>query len=486
MRNIRLFENYEDFLAIQEAISGSGKYVEDIFPGFVYTKDMYSGDTYAYYNGHEEEDSDYHFGDVVYLAPNGKLKSVYWSEYDESMGEKVGLIVVPTSHAADGNARMIAFENAMNGAESDGPKLSIRPNVTDGGERVLGASENYFFENKYNWYGDMLANGVLCWDIAEASRGGVGSDPYLYFINTYLTGSSSGPIQYLSSDWARSLINPMSPSEGYAYFGGGLRDLEASTKNDNVLGIGTIDTTGKYSDQGIFLGVSPYLTDGTQNPNYVEPDWVHAGGFGPKLESVEPARNGGDVLLGEASNTLKNPFADWDGYANTYKLQSWGENAAYAAMQYSTTGTNAGDWYVGAMGEMGYVAARAWAITYIMQMLNGQELFLAYPNSHYEDPEAIFTSTEVNSTGAGHNGNVLFLCRQQTGFSPVAKAGSSNEANGEEYPTDIPQFKGSDSIIFTSYLDVPATVRPMAMIKEGEIQHAPFTPRPENGGELAL
>lgn len=482
MRNIRLFENYEDFLAIQEAISGSGKYVEDIFPGFVYTKDMYSGDTYAYYNGHEEEDSDYHFGDVVYLAPNGKLKSVYWSEYDESMGEKVGLIVVPTSHAADGNARMIAFENAIGGGYR-----SSQPNVTDGGERILGATEDYFFENKCNWYGDMLADGVLCWDIPEGSRGGVGDDPYIYYMNTLLTaGTESHTVQYLSSDYARSMPNPMSPSEGYPIFGGGGGGPKSAKppKDSNALGTGTIDTTGKYHDQGIFLGVSPYLTDGTQNPNYVEPDWVHAGGFNPP-ESVEPARNGGDVLLGEASNTLKNPFADWDGYANTYKLQSWGENAAYAAMQYSTTGTNAGDWYVGAMGEMGYVAARAWAITYIMHMLNGQELFLAYPNGHYADPEAIFTSTEVNSTGTGHNGNVLFLCRQQTGFSPVS-VGSSNQANGEEYPTDIPLHQGSDAKIFTSYLDLPATVRPMAMIKEGEIQHAPFIPRPENGGGPAL
>ena len=64
------------------------------------------------------------------------------------MGEKVGLIVVPTSHAADGNARMIAFENAIGGGHSGGYSSS-QPNVTDGGERVLVASENYFFENKY-------------------------------------------------------------------------------------------------------------------------------------------------------------------------------------------------------------------------------------------------------------------------------------------------------------------------------------------------
>lgn len=465
MRNIRLFENYEDFLAIQEAVSGSGKYVEDIFPGFAYTKDMYSGDTYAYYNGHEKEESDYHFGDVVYLASNGKLKSVYWSDYDESMGEKVGLIVVPTSHAADGNARMIAFENARGVSSSSQPS------------NILGEAtgEEYFFTNRGNWYGDLIANGVLCWDIPEGSRGGVGNDPYIYYMNTMLTAGTNSHMQYLSSDFARSMPNPMSPSEGYPIFGGGGGPRSAKPpKDSNVLGTGTIDTSGMYHDEGLFLGVSPYLADGTQNPNYVEPDWVSTSVF----NSVEPATRGGDVLLG-ASVNMKNPFADWAGYANTYKLQSWGEDAAYAAMQYSTTGTSAGDWYVGAFGEMGYVAARAWAISYIMHELDGQDLFLTNPNGHYLNPDEIFTSTELNNFGTGHTGNLLNIYRYQTGISPV-NAESSTQPNGEEYPTDIPEHQGSDVKIFATYDFGYGTVRPMAMIKEGEIQHAPYTPRPES------
>jgi hypothetical protein len=128
---------------------------------------------------------------------------------------------------------------------------------------------------------------------------------------------------------------------------------------------------------------------------------------------------------------------------------------------------------------MGYVAARAWAISYIMHELDGQDLFLTYPDGHYLNPDEIFTSTELNNFGTGHTGNLLHIYKYQTGISPVS-VGSSNQPNGEEYPTDIPQYKGSDAKIFATYDLGYGTVRPMAMIKEGEIQHAPYTPRPES------
>jgi hypothetical protein len=339
---------------------------------------------------------------------------------------------------------MIAFENAMRVSSSSQPS------------NVLGeaANENYFFQNQGNWYGDLVANGVLCWDIPEGARGGVGDDPYIYYMNTLLTAATDTHVQYLSSDFARSMVNPMSPSEGYPIFNEGPKS-STPTRDGNVLGTGTIDFGGRYYNDGIFLGVSPYLADGTQNPNYVEPDWTYQG------------------------STLKNPFADWNGYANTYKLQRFGEDAAYAAMQYSTTGTSTGDWYVGAFGEMGYVAARAWAISYIMHELDGQDLFLTNPNGHYLNPDEMFTSTELNESNTGHTGQLLNIYHYQTGLANGGYEASS--PNGEEYPTDIPQFKGSDAKIFATYDIGYGTVRPMAMIKAGEIQHAQYTPRPESG-----
>lgn len=90
MRNIRKFETFEDFLASQESVSGSGKYVQDIKPGFVYVKERYEDGTYAFYNGEDSEE--YEFGDVIYYDGTPKLKKAYYSAFTPSMGEKVGLM----------------------------------------------------------------------------------------------------------------------------------------------------------------------------------------------------------------------------------------------------------------------------------------------------------------------------------------------------------------------------------------------------------
>ena len=69
MRNIRKFETFEDYLASQESVSGSGKYVEDIRPGFVYVKERYEDGTYSFYNGEDiGQEEEYEFGDVVYYV----------------------------------------------------------------------------------------------------------------------------------------------------------------------------------------------------------------------------------------------------------------------------------------------------------------------------------------------------------------------------------------------------------------------------------
>lgn len=57
MRNVRKFETFEDFLATQEAFSGSGNYVLDVKPGFVYIKERFPDGKYAVYNGTEEDES---------------------------------------------------------------------------------------------------------------------------------------------------------------------------------------------------------------------------------------------------------------------------------------------------------------------------------------------------------------------------------------------------------------------------------------------
>ena len=113
MRYIKNFSYFDDFLALQESVSGSGKYVEDIMPGFAFVKENYPDDNFAFYNGHEETHDGYFFGDVIYTPDGTKLNAIAHTEYTASMGEKVGLVVIGSNEAPDGIARMMSFSDVM-------------------------------------------------------------------------------------------------------------------------------------------------------------------------------------------------------------------------------------------------------------------------------------------------------------------------------------------------------------------------------------
>lgn len=403
MRNIRLFGKYNDFLATQEAVSGSGKYVEDIFPGFAYVRERYSAetqDTYAFYNGHESDG--YEFGDVIYLGANNKLEKVYWTGYTPSMGEKVGLIVVPTSHAADGNARMIAFDNA----------------------RVNGETEVIY--NDYNWFDAPVSyDGPLCWDIP--SRGG---SNYIYYV------ADSQTFPYLSSDecnYYSTITNPLASNERWS-----TREPEGEGAANAEPVFGGTAQEGYYKDYDKQLCVSPFLEDGTLNPVYVDSAWTYQG-----VQKL-------------------NGFADWDGFANTHAVDPAHEMAVDAVLNFETSGTVSGDWYIGALGEMGYVSSRLWAIEYIMKELSGRTMFVNVAGGCHSTNECeILTSTQKT----GSNGSTFVI--DAYGYE---NAVSGKFAPSGCYPTEIPAPDYTTrSLDLTSGVQY-FTVRPMAMIKGGEIQ----------------
>lgn len=108
-----------------------------------------------------------------------------------------------------------------------------------------------------------------------------------------------------------------------------------------------------------------------------------------------------------SGGTINNALSDFNGKSNTATLVALGADykAANACSLYSTEGTNRGDWYLPAMGELAYIMVRFQTIQNSLAKLGNKALALN-DNSYY------WSSTEYDSdyayglgTGNGDVGN---------------------------------------------------------------------------------
>ena len=238
-------------------------------------------------------------GDVcVYNAPNDKLSIVNdWSadKYPIDTYVPIGLVVVPGSHNVygDGTCGVMSL-NHMNCSSP-----------------TTGGSAQNMYWGVYGTDIDTLEN--LDKVPYVGSNGSVGDTVI------GVTGNA-----FLPSDHANftAVTNPYDPGTKYYY-------------NDS----------DKYIP-------SPYMNDGTFNPNY--------------------------SMTGSPSSAA-NCLADFDGKGNTQKIievrgskdySSWTPStttqadypAASCCDMYFTQGTNQGDWYLPSAGELGYAVVRQQAI----------------------------------------------------------------------------------------------------------------------------
>ena len=148
----------------------------------------------------------------------------------------------------------------------------------------------------------------------------------------------------------------------------GLPNMDKVPTWDNTIGgtIGNSDYGYLPSDSSSFTGAtcatdsiakyyghtpyipSPYLEDGSQNPAYIN--------------TVE--------------TTTGNCLSDFDGKSNTAVLVGLGSayTSAYACNQYGTTALPAGNWYLPAMGELGYIFPRFNEIQSALQTVGGVQV----------------------------------------------------------------------------------------------------------------
>ena len=399
MRNIRKFETFDDFVASQEAVSGSGKYVQDIWPGFAYVKERYDDGTYAFYNGTEEEE--YEFGDIVYYDGSDKLKKVYWSAFTPSLGEKVGLVVVPTVLSPDGNARIMAFGSlADEYDDEETPAASVNPEAKKAGdekELVMGANPGEATMHGLYWYYTYINDDqtfYTCVPSFYLDSGEKGGDNNM---RASVPGNEGPPTHYES------------PTPIY--------QIDSYSSDIFVNNIQNPYTSGEGYDDTGYVAISPFLGDtlDKQDPAYLQEELE--GG------SIAPSRNTKGLNLGGGNY---NAFSDFSGYTWTYGCPPSDGDTTVDSIQpgtelksakpipegsyhfphdavklFYTDGTAQGDWYLPSMGEMGFVAARFRMIAeQIMPHLYNVGALNEYDNfSNYE--QEFFTSTVATTYDGG-------------------------------------------------------------------------------------
>lgn len=371
------------------------------------------------------------------------------------MGTPIGLVVIPSSMAPDGNARMIALTDIEYEGGGEGP---IKSEEDTGNLRSTDPSgKNNFYWQNYSgnepnedvyWYDSYVFN------IME-------DDSIEYHIMTMNTCDQAA----MSTDISGVTANPIADGEYYT--------------SDNYPPV-----------------VSPYMMESDEiNPNYLQENWVVGGGG-------QPDRSTKATVLGVNYNAL----SDFSGLTWT-KLLAVNQAPYSKAQGYSTSGTNAGDWYVPSMGEAGFLQARWRAIAGILvSLFSESENYNAYP---YEG--IYYTSTLLNQDGmkTGATPFVYYVSQEQAQQeSPLASTQSTRDIKlGTSYPSDVPiplmggydlgltlygtsspisavqpkkEGKDENTVLRSSIYTAYVYVRPMAMIKNGQIVTEVGTPVANN------
>lgn len=146
-------------------------------------------------------------------------------------------------------------------------------------------------------------------------------------------------------------------------------------------------TISKLSSYGYTS--SDKITAKTTNPNDPTTQWYDTSNAIPSPFNADGTFNSAYSATSYSGGTINNALSDFNGKSNTATLVALGAEykAATACSLYSTEGTNRGDWYLPAMGELAYIMPRFTVIQNSLTKLGNKALALDGDNDYQSSTE---------------------------------------------------------------------------------------------------
>ena len=256
-------------------------------------------------------------GSIIYAENNGTLKATSEDEWNSSLGTPVSVVVIPASHMPDGKCRGMSLCN-----------MSYKTPQTG----TLGTGND-----------NAEANGTnLMWGVNGTDADGMAN------CDTVKTTGGTTNYGYFPSDLYKDISQITIVDDGT--YGMTIQD---SADDQEAAWWRTIDNGNWGATEDGQLVISPYASYGSQNPAYLTE--------GQALADMDGKAN---------TEVLVNLSAIKDTYSGgAFENVQANYPAAFACSLFSTIGTRQNQWYLPALGELGYLYTRVKRINESLEVL---------------------------------------------------------------------------------------------------------------------
>ena len=281
-------------------------------------------------------------GSVAYYD-GSTVKFALKEDYTSTMGTPIGLVVIPKSHMEDGKCRVMSLANMSYKT----PETGTLVGTSNADAATAGAN--------LMWGSDAT-------DIAELTN-----------YDKVVTVDSATTADYgcLPSDWWVGKSEVVIPDDGTYTANPVSNSVDVETAWHGI------DGWDELTDSN--MCPSPYLSDGSKNSLYFT--------AGQALCDMNGKSNTNILVNLSAINTQT---------SGAFENVQANYPAAMACHMYHTSGTNQGDWYLPAMGELGYLYARAKKINETLVSLGSSAVTYGVPTDWDKLGSWLWSSSEYS------------------------------------------------------------------------------------------